>query len=137
MSQNYLKIFADLLEVNPVNPTVTPDPYLENRSLTSNARMIYRMIRWSVNAEDRIGTLILTYYLGYLLEERASTPAERQACRKTLTKHYIVSSIRVYNVFSILGIQQIYRSQRSTHSTFRNLSRTEYAQILQDAMTML
>ena len=137
MSQYYLNIFADLMESNPTNPIIMSDPYLEQRDLASNVRMFYRMIRWSLSANDRIGSLALAYYLGYLLEERASTPAEQQICRKILTKHYMVSCRRIYNIFNILGLQQIYRSQRSIIWMFRKLTRNEYTKLLQDAVELL
>src|SRR5438045_9694176 len=72
MTQYYLTIFADLMEINPTNPVVIPDPFMTNRSLTSNVKMFYRLIRWSINTNDRVGTLVNAYYQGYLLYERVS-----------------------------------------------------------------
>lgn len=137
MTQYYLNIFADLMETNPINPTIMIDPYLSTRGLTSNVRMFYRIIRWSITNEDRIGTLVNAYYLGYLLNERASTPLDRKKCRKVLTKHYIVSCTRIYNIFSIVGIQQLYRTQRSIFWMFRKITRAEVIQLLQDAATVV
>jgi hypothetical protein len=137
MSQYYLNIFADLMEINPTTPLVMPDPYNTQHSLSTNVRMFYRIIRWSLGTGDRIGTLVNAYYLGYLLEERASTPNERRKCRKLLTKHYVLSCTRVYNLYNFLGVQQLYRSQRSSYWMFRKLSRKEFCQLLQEAGTML
>ena len=113
MTQYYLKIFADLMEINSPDPLVMPDPYIENRSLASNVRMFYRLIRWSINTNDHIGALVNTYYLGYLLDKRASTPLERRKCRKILSSHYVISCTRVYKLFVLIGIKQLYRSQQS------------------------
>ena len=137
MTQYYLKIFADLMETNPSDPLIMPDPYIDNRSLTSNVRMFYRLIRWSVNTNDRIGTLVNAYYLGYLLDERASTPVERRKCRKILSNHYVISCTRIYKLFVIIGIQQIYRSQRSIFWMFRKITRDEFCQLLQDAASVI
>lgn len=137
MAQYYLKIFADLMEKTPVDPMVMPDPYLSNRGLTTNVKMFYRLIRWSINTNDRIGTLVNAYYLGYLLEERASTPLERRKCRKILTNHYIIACTRIYQLFVIVGIQQLYRSQRSIFWMFRKITRAEFCQLLQDATTVI
>jgi len=104
MTQYYLKIFADLMETNPLDPFVMPDPYIENRSLTYNVRMFYRLIRWSINTNDHIGTLVNAYYLGYLLDERASTPLERRKCRKILSNHYVIACTRTYKLFVLIGI---------------------------------
>ena len=111
MTQYYLKIFADLMEINPPDPLVMPDPYIENRSLTSNVRMFYHLIRWSITTNDHIRALVNTYYLRYLLDERASTPLERRKCRKILSNHYVISYIRIYKLFVLIGIKQLYRSQ--------------------------
>jgi len=137
MTQYYLKIFADLMETNPPDPLIMPDPYIDNRSLTSNVKMFYRLIRWSVNTNDRIGTLTNAYYLGYLLDERASTPVERRKCRKILSNHYVISCTRIYKLFVIIGIQQIYRSQRSIFWMFRKITRDEFCQLLQDAASVI
>jgi hypothetical protein len=133
MSQYYLNIFSDLLEVNPTNPMTMPDPYNAQQSLSTNIRAFYRLIRWSLRTNDRVGSLVNAYYLGYLLEERASTPSERRKCRRLLTKHYILSCTRIYNIYNILGIQQLYRSQRSSYWMFRKITRQEYCQLMQDA----
>ena len=45
MSQYYLSILADLMEVNPLNPLVLPDPYENTQSLRANVRKFYRLIR--------------------------------------------------------------------------------------------
>jgi len=137
MSQYYLSILADLMEVNPLNPLVLPDPYENTQSLRANVRKFYRLIRWSLSTNDRIGALVNAYYLGYLLEERASTPAERTKCRKLLTKHYVIACIRVYNLFNIIGIQQIYRSQRISYWIFRKINRQDFCQLLVDATTLV
>jgi hypothetical protein len=134
MTQYYLNIRSDLLENNPTDPIITPDPYIERRSLGTNIKMFYRMLRWSIRMNDRVGGLLNAYYLGYLLEERASTPVERRKCRKILTKHYIIACTRVYNLYTIAGIPQLYRAQRSSFWMFRKLNRREFNQLLQDAM---
>jgi hypothetical protein len=133
MSQYYLNIFADLMESNPANPTILPDPYIETQSLVSNVRMFYRLIRWSLTTNNRIGALVNAYYLGCLLEERATTPLERRNCRQVLSKHYILACTRVYNLYNIIGIQQIYRSQRTHYWMFRKISKQDYCQLLVDA----
>ena len=122
MTQYYLTIFADLMEINPTNPVVIPDPFMTNRSLTSNVKMFYHLIRWSINTNDRVETLVNAYYLGYLLDERASTPVERRKCRKILSNHYVIACTRIYKIFAITGIQQLYCSQRSIFWMFRKIT---------------
>ena len=137
MSQYYLNILSDLLENDPANPMVTPDPYNELQSLETNIRMFYRLLRWSTRTGDRIGGLVNAYYLGYLLEERATTPLERRKCRRILTKHYTLSCVRLYSLFVIIGRQQLYQTQRSNFWMFRKITRQEFNQLLQDATTLI
>ena len=58
---------------------------------------------WALTNNNRIGALVNAYYLGCLLEERASTPLERTTCRRILTKHYVLACTRVYNLYNIVG----------------------------------
>lgn len=137
MSQLYLNILSDLLETDPLNPMVMPDPYDRRKSLRSNVRSFYRNMRWSLRVNDRVGSLVTAYYLGKLLEERASTPHERRQCGKLLTDHYVLACTRVYNLFIIGGIQQIYRSQRCSYWMFRRISKREYCDLLNQAQTLI
>ena len=137
MTQYYLKIFADLMELNPPDPIVIPDPFISTRSLTTNVKMFYRLIRWSINTNDRVETLVNAYYLSYLLDERASTPVKRRKCRRILSNHYIIACTRIYKIFAIIGIQQLYRSQRSIFWMFRKITQAEFCQLLQDAASVI
>ena len=86
---------------------------------------------------DRISELINAYYLGYLLEERLSTPSERRKYRSLLSKHYLEACIRVYNLFRIVGVKQIYCTQRTSFWMLRKLTQTEYIQLTNDALTLV
>ena len=137
MSQLYLRILADIMETQPPDPIISPDPFISTQSLVANARMFFRLIRLSLQTRNRIGALINAYYLGYLLEIRASTPNERKQCRKVLTQHYRYASTRIYNIFSILGVQQISRTQRVDFWSYKHLSSPEYNQLLMDALGLI
>jgi hypothetical protein len=137
MAQYYLNIFSDLLETDPSDPFLLPDPYDDNLDIKSNIETFYRLIRWSIRINDRIQGLVNAYYLGYLLEVRLSTPSKRRKYRKILSKHYLDACIRVYNLYKITGIQQIYRSKRTSFWMFRKINRPTYIQLLQDALTLL
>src|SRR4051812_22510605 len=101
MMQYYLKIFANLMELNPTDPIVIPDPFINTRSLTSNIRVFYHLIRWSINMNNHVETLVNAYYLDYLLDERAFTSLERRKCRKILSNHYVIACMRIYKIFAI------------------------------------
>src|SRR3954447_9583682 len=137
MAQYYLSIFSDLLETNSLDFPITSDPYDSNQDMKSNIEAFYRSIRYSIRINDRISGLVNAYYLGYLLEVRLSTPSQRRRYRNVLSKHYIDSCIRVYNLYKIIGIQQIYCTRRTSFWMFRKISRTTYIQLIQDAFTLL
>ena len=135
--QYYLNIFSDLMETNPNDPVILPDPYNDTFDVETNIRTFYHMIRWSIRVNDRVSGLLNAYYLGYLLEERLSTPSQRRQYRNVLTKHYLDACIRVYSLYKITGIQQIYRTKRTSFWMFRKIKRTTFVQLLQDALTLL
>src|SRR3954451_3723771 len=137
MAQYYLSIFSDLLETNSLDFPITSDPYDSNQDMKSNIEAFYRSIRYSIRVNDRISGLINAYYLGYLLEVRLSTPSQRRRYRNVLSKHYIDSCTRVYNLYKILGIRQIYCTRRTSFWMFRKVSRATYIQLIQDAFTLL
>ena len=137
MAQYYLNIFSDLLETNPLDLPTTPDPYDHNQDMKTNIETFYRSIRYSIRVNDRISGLVNAYYLNYLLEVRLSTPSQRRRYRNVLSKHYLDSCIRVYNLYRITGIQQIYCTRRTSFWMFRKISRATYIQLVQDAFTLL
>ena len=135
--QYYVNIFSDLLETQPTDPIIMPDPYNHNQSIGTNIKMFYRLLRWSIRVNDHISELVNAYYLGYLLEERLSTPSERRKYRSLLTKHYLNTCVRTYNLFRITGVQQIYRIQQTSFWMLQKIKRTDYVRLLQDAITLI
>ena len=134
--QYYLNIFLDLLETDPIDPIISPDPYDNDLNMRTNIETFYRLIRWSIRTDDRISGLIYAYYLEYLFEERLSTPSLRRQHQNVLLKHYLDACIRVYSLYRIVGVQQIYRSKRTSFWMFRKIKRTSYVQLIQDALTL-
>ena len=135
--QYYLNILSDLMESDPLDPFVIPDPYNDDHDIKTNIKTFYRLIRWSIRVDDRISGLMNAYYLGYLLEERLSTPTLRRRYRHVLSRHYFDACIRVYQLFRITGMQQIYRTKRTSFWMFRKIKRSTYIQLVQDALTLL
>jgi hypothetical protein len=135
--QYYLNIFSDLFETDPIEPLVLADPYDVNQNEQTNIERFYRLIRGSIRINDRISGLVIAYYLGYLFEERLSTPSQRRKHRNVLSKHYLDACTRVYHLYKIISISQIYRTKRTSFWMFRKISRTMYIQLTQDALSLL
>ena len=79
--QYYLNIFSDLLENDPIDPFIIPDPFDNNLSIKVNIETFYRLIRDSVRNKNRITGLVNAYYLGYLFQIRLTTPSKRKRYR--------------------------------------------------------
>ena len=137
MAQYYLPLFTDLLEIDPVNPFILPDPYNVNVSVRLNIEEYYCQIRWFIRINDRLSGLVYAYYLGQIFEEKLSSPTRRRKYRNTLSRHYLEACTRVYNLYKVIGIQQIYRTKRTSFWMFRKISQATYVQLLQDAITLL
>ena len=43
--QYYLNIFSDLLETDPIDPIISPDPYDNDLNMRINIETFYRLIR--------------------------------------------------------------------------------------------
>ena len=113
-----------------------PSPYDAAKGFSSNIRHLYRMIRWSLITGDRISVLVNAYYLGQILETKLNTPRERRKYRRILTEHYNTASIRIYSLFSIVGIQQIYRTQRTSLWMYRRITQNEFVRLTQEAFLL-
>ena len=137
MAQYYLPLFTDLLETDPVNTFILPNPYNVNLNVQSNIEEHYCQIRWSIRINDRLTGLVYAYYLGQIFEEKLSSPTRRRKYRNTLSRHYLEACTRVYNLYKVIGIQQIYRTKRTSFWMFRKISQATYIQLLQDAITLL
>jgi hypothetical protein len=137
MARYYLSLFSDLLETSPENSFVLPDPYDTNLDLKSNVKKCYCQIRWSIRMNDKVTGLIYAYYIGHMFEERLSSPSLRRSSRNVLSRHYLEACTRVYNLYKIVGIQQIYRTKRTSFWMFRKISQATYIQLYQDALSLL
>ena len=81
--------------------------------------------------------LVNAYYLGHLFQIRLTTPSKRQRYRNVLSRHYLDTSIKVYNLFSIPGPAQLFRTKRTTFWEFRRIKQHTYNRLIQDALTLL
>jgi len=130
------RTLSDLFETQPDNPTIFEDPFDATATMESNAIMFQRLIRYAIVVKDHQRAMLNAYYLGYLLRNRA-TMKEAKRCRKTINKHYVHTSQRIYRLYSILGPEQIYRSRRSTLTTFTRLSENELARLVEEATNII
>ena len=71
--------------------------------------------------------LAYAYYLGELLEQY---PEERRISRRRISTYYYRVSIRTYNIFVELGIDQIFRTNVTTLAKIDSLSNLDYQALI-------
>ena len=129
----YDDIYLDILEENPTYPIIMPLPYNENSSLVSNVEQMFQYLLRALRRKDRILSLVNAYYIGQVLDERPKKPSERTSCYHVLTAHYITTCTRIYTIFSILGVKQLYRSKRMKVAYFKKISAKEVRKLIEEA----
>jgi len=78
--------------------------------------------------DDRISLLVNAFYIGQIIEEEM-TPAQRTSNKSNLTAYYYQVCIRTYYIFENFGLQQIYRTRKTTLAMISRLKSTEYRQL--------
>jgi len=127
------EILSDLGETSPQRPMTMPDPYDEGIMLERNVADLFYQLRWSIRIDKRIEGLVMAFYLGQFLERRPLTPQQRMRCRRLLTTHYITCCVRIYDLFSIQGIEQIYRTKKTCFWMFRSIKKHEFTRLITEA----
>ena len=131
------QILADLFETSPTNPIPLPDPYNDTLTLDQNLTNMYSLMRNSLRTDRCIEGLVYAYYIGQYIERNPILPEVRTKGRKYLTKHYIKCCTYIHDIFSIVGIEQLYRTKRSTYWMFGIIKKPEFKRLVHEAEGML
>ncbi|CAG8825613.1 7783_t:CDS:2, partial [Racocetra persica] len=94
MNNDFNEILADLYSITPLSPNPTP-----------------RLVDRTPSLQDQITQLAYAYYLGELIEKNS---LKRKMIKREVSTYYYKASIRVYNIFESLGIQQIFQTTNTT-----------------------
>ena len=97
-------ILIDLLNTVPANPVVPPRPTDDSQDLQERIMRTYRKLL-RTRTIMRKHQLAYAYYLGELLEQY---PEERQISKRKISRYYYSASIRTYNIFAGVGVDQIF-----------------------------
>ena len=89
----------------------------------------------SKSNNNRVELLVNLFYLGELLEIHLD-PNERSKGVKLITHYYLSLSIRVYYLFEVLGVEQIYRSRNLTTTMLKSLTKPQVLRLSQEAVTI-
>ena len=71
--------------------------------------------------------LVYAYYLGELLEQY---PEERRISKRKISQYYYNASIRTYNIFAGIGVDQIFRTSNTTLAKIARLSASDYQALI-------
>ena len=128
MSTFYQTILEDLSEPNSVDSVVEPPPFEEATPISMKVKTTFRKLHRAKRMDDRISLLVNAFYIGQIIEEEM-TPAQRTSNKSNLTAYYCQVCIRTYYIFENFGLQQIYRTRKTTLAMISRLKSTEYRQL--------
>ena len=106
-------------------PVVTPRPTDKSQELQERVMKTYKKLLRARNTRKQ--QLAYAYYLGELLEQY---PEERRISKRKLSAYYYRVSIRTYNIFVELGVDQIFRTDVTTLSKIDSLSNLDYQALI-------
>ena len=129
----YTMILSDLYRTHPTNPFIMPDPYNSDLSVEENIMELYHQIVSSTRINRRIEALVASYYIGFYMERKVLSPKQRIRIRRQLTTHYAIACTRIYSLFRIIGIEQIYRSTKTIPWMIRKITRKQFRELIETA----
>jgi len=119
-------ILIDLLNTVPANPVVPPRPTDDSQDLQERIMRTYRKLL-RTRTIMRKHQLVYAYYLGELLEQY---PEERRISKRKISQYYYNASIRTYNIFAGIGVDQIFRTSNTTLAKIARLSASDYQALI-------
>ena len=119
-------ILIDLLNTVPANPVVPPRPTDDSQDLQERIMRTYRKLL-RTRTIMRKHQLVYAYYLGELLEQY---PEERRISKRKILQYYYNASIRTYNIFAGIGVDQIFRTSNTTLAKIARLSASDYQALI-------
>src|SRR5439155_5308613 len=84
---------------------------------------------------NRIELLVNLFYLGELLEIHFDSNEHLKGV-KLIIRYYLFLSIRVYYLFEVLGVEQIYRSRNLIMTMLKSLLKFQILRLSQEAITI-
>src|SRR4051794_2085236 len=114
-------ILAELVETNPLTSITLPNPYQEDKNLEENIINMFQYLLRMTKRKERFLTLAIAYYISEAIEYRLKTPTERTLATQKLTQYYSDCCLRIFEVYELLGIDQIYRTTEVKLGYFRRI----------------
>ncbi|CAG8639296.1 5149_t:CDS:1, partial [Cetraspora pellucida] len=122
------EIIVDITAHVPDDVNITPPPFNKSHDLVTAVTLAYLLLSRTMRLRNRIKTLVYAYYIGMLFAN-VTSDQRTQMCR-TLTPHYYLMAIKIYDVFAPRGVHQIYETSRVTFQDFRRITSEEAWQLV-------
>ena len=103
----YQLIIEDLHRHEPTTPYVSSPLYQSTDAPTDKLQKLLLQLRRAKSMNNRSEMLLVSYYIGQLLE--TLEPSNRTQSLKFLTLYYQHITVKVYYMFELLGPEQIPR----------------------------
>ncbi len=138
ISDNF-EIVLEQLKYTTISSTVIPqnlEPYKADMILSQKVQTTYRALLRSTRMNNRLLSLVNSFYLGQLLEDETLIPAQRTVQVSTITTHYYRIAVRVFYLFEHLGVQRIFGTRSLTLTIIRRLKIAEYQTLIIEALNL-
>ncbi|CAG8464495.1 10339_t:CDS:1 [Gigaspora rosea] len=123
-----IQIYIDLSTINLSVNDIPTYPYSPEHSLVQIATLVYRRIVDALEEENRIESLVHAFYLGEMINR--SPRREVHKLKRIIPRYYTDAAIRTHLLFEHHGVGQLYCTNWTTLSKIRNLSRSEFEELL-------
>src|SRR5277367_2221244 len=133
MENLYQIVYDDLSQTSSTNPILITPPYNQNDDIKQKTKDAFKSLRRAIKVENKILSLVNTFYLGQLMEVTESS-VERTICRNLVSEHYHKIAIKTYYIYEVLGVLQIQRSKFITISIILRLKKLDYKKLINDAV---
>ena len=128
MTFHYPLVLNELLESEPLVPTIPCRPYEDNKTYRDKVDKTYRLLLRATSLRQRQRTLLYAFYLGELMGSSEISKQQKLEAKRWISSYYFLTSVRVFHIFEA-NMTQIYRTKHITLTNITRLSKDEYASL--------
>ena len=125
MSQEYQRIYFDLLEISPPNVILPLLPDMSSQDLNIKIKTLFRYTRRQIVTRKRKESLIYLYYIGEIIDKENISQKDSK-----LSKYYYTAAKRLFLIFED-NIEQIMRTQHVNIRMVERLKIDELNELIQ------
>jgi hypothetical protein len=130
----YQLMIEDLHRHEPTTPYVSPPLYQSTDTPTDKVQKLSLQLRRAKSMNNRAEMLLVSYYIGQLLE--TLEPSDRTRSLRFLTLYHQCVAVKVYYIFELLGPEQIPRTEYMSLARIDKLKHSDYEALVNDAATI-